>query len=344
MPDVLGVFDLVGQEAAAERLSQLVAADRLAHALLFEGPEGVGKFTAAMALARGLLCRRPPRPAQSCGECASCVKQETGSHADLHLVTTEAARIKISEIREAERGLALRPVEGGRKVLVIEDGHRMTIEAQNALLKTLEEPPGAAHIILTTSRLRNILPTVVSRCQRVRFAPLTAPQIAEVIGRDGTISKPQAAMIAALAQGSLGRAQSLDVEALTADRDRVADLDLRLFGATPNSAIDAVERAADLGSDRRSMMNALDLLALWLRDQVLLASGGDQPIANVDRTADLESLAGRRGLTALLHRARTVMEARRQLELPFNLNATMIAEQMCLALAGHAEMKPVPVW
>jgi hypothetical protein len=85
-------------------------------------------------------------------------------------------------------------------------------------------------------------------------------------------------------------------------------------------------------------------LSLWLRDQIVIASGASSPIANGDKQRDLESLAQQRGLTAVLHRARTVIEARRQIDLPFNLNATMIAEQMCLALAGHAVMKPVPLW
>jgi DNA polymerase III subunit delta' len=338
---VRGLFDLVGQEDAARRLSQLVTSGRLHHALLFEGPEGVGKFTAATALATSLLCRRPPRPGEPCGECASCVKIEGGNHADLHLIRTTEPRIKIAEVRDAERALSLRPVEGQRKLLLIEDIHKMTIEAQNALLKTLEEPRGTTYIILTTSRTRNVLPTVVSRCQRVMFRALSVEQIAQLVSVQG----PAAKMIAALAQGSVGRAQSIEIDAVLEVRDRMADLDRRLDRPTPQAAIDAIEAAQELGQDRGEMAKSLDALLLWLHDQMLLASGADtSELANADLEDDLESLVSARGLTKVLHRARTVIEARRQIDLPFNLNATMIAEQMCLALAGHATMKPVPLW
>ncbi len=336
---MFGLSDLIGQEGAVQRLVRLVTSDRLPHALLFEGPEGVGKFTAAQALAASLLCRRPPRPGDACGECSACVKVEGQNHADLHLIRTPDPRIKIAEVREAERALALRPMEGQRKVLLVEDAHKMTIEAQNALLKTLEEPRGSTHIILTVARLKNVLPTVVSRCQRLRFQALSSSQIA------GLLATEAGPMVAALAQGSVGRAQSIEVAATLEVRNRMAALDRRLEHATPKAALDAIAIAAELGHDRREMAAALDLLALWLRDQITIASGtGESEIANSDRRADLEALSAERGLTELLARARTVMEARRQLDLPFNLNATMIAEQMCLALAGHAVMKPVPLW
>jgi DNA polymerase-3 subunit delta' len=267
------------------------------------------------------------------------VKIEGGNHADLHLIRTTEPRIKIAEVREAERALSLRPLEGQRKLLLIEDVHKMTVEAQNALLKTLEEPRGSTCIILTTSRLRNVLPTVVSRCQRVKFRALTVEQIAHVV------AKPNANMVAAMAQGSVGRAQSIDVEAVIEMRDRMSDLDRRLDRPTPRAAIDAIEAAQELGQDRAELAKALDALMLWIHDQLLIASGADTAeLANVDLTDELEALASARGLTKVLSRARTVMEARRQVDLPFNLNATMIAEQMCLALAGHAVMKPVPLW
>ncbi len=335
-----GLFDLVGQEDAARRLSHLIAVGRLPHALLFEGPEGVGKYTAAFALGAALLCKKPMRPGQACGECSACLKVEGGNHADLHQIRSAEPRIKIAEVREAERALSLRPVEGQRKVLLIEDAHKLTVEAQNALLKTLEEPRGAAHLVLTTSRLLNVLPTVVSRCQRLMFRPLSAEQIASILAIQG----PAASMIAALAQGSVGRAQAIEIDAVLALRDRIAALDKKLDRPTPAAAIDAIDAAQELGQDRAEMAKQLDLLSLWLQDQMQLASSAQGTLANVDKQAELEALANARGLTKILGRARIVIEARRQIDLPFNLNATMIAEQMCLALAGHAVMKPVPLW
>jgi DNA polymerase-3 subunit delta' len=340
---VLGLFDLIGQREAAERLVKLVATNRLPHALVFEGPEGSGKMTAARCLAALIACRRPI-DGRACSECPSCVKILAECHADVRVIAGDGPRIKIQEVRDATLALQLRPVEGKKKILLVEDAHRMTPEAQNALLKTLEEPPGSAHIVLTTSRLRSILPTVISRCQRVRFQPLSARDIAEILRRDAPgLTDASALLMAALSRGSAGRAKTLDVEALLVARDAVAGYDTALDRPTPASARAAVDHAAELGSDRADMIQSLDLLITWLRDQLATAVGRTD-VGSADRIDDLARLAASRGVGEIGRRMKIVLEARRQLDLPNNLNATMIAEQMCLALAGHAEMKPVPLW
>lgn len=338
---VVALRQLVGQDEAVRRLVSLCARDHVPHALLFEGPESVGKMTAARLLAQVLLCHAPERePGTACGACPACIKVETGNHADLHVVTTEERAIKIAGIRDAERVLRLKPVEGARKVLLIEDAHRMNPQAQNALLKTLEEPPGASHIILTTARMRAILPTVVSRCQRVPFHPVPTARIAEIVAATRGISEDRAQLAAALAAGSLGKAQAMDLEALLEARDRLATLDRQLERPRPQTAMAALQSAGALGDDREGILQSLDLLLAWLHDQVVLASGaGAAALANADRRDELEAISAERGLARVLERARAVMEARRQLESPRNFNPTMIAEQLCLALAGHARME-----
>jgi DNA polymerase-3 subunit delta' len=335
-------FALIGQDVAVSRLAALFASDRFPHALLLEGPESVGKATAARQLARRLLCHRGEGPL-ACGQCGACVKVEAGVHADLTIAQVEEKTIKVDHIRELEAVLRLRPLEGERKVLIIPDAHRMSPAAQNALLKTLEEPPGRAHLILTTSRLKAMLPTVVSRCQRVPFAPIPTRLIALEVAEKRGLPTEVAQLIAALAHGSLGRALGLELEVLQAARDHAAALDRQLEGRTPKTAIAAMEAAVELAGEKAGMLETLELWSVWLHDQVLLASGADlTDLANLDRRAELESLAQSRGLEEVLRRTEQVMEAKRQLELSFNFNPAMVAEQLCLALTGHAKLVPAP--
>lgn len=328
--------------SAKEHLLTLLRGDRLPHALLFVGPEGTGKFMAAQALAQTVLCRQR-KDSAPCGACGSCLKFQAQSHADLTVLTTEDKSIKIDQVREAERALRLRPVEGDAKFFLIEDAHRVTLQAQNALLKTLEEPPGNSYIVLTTVNLRAILPTVVSRCQRISFQPMPLEQIRAHLVEHQGISNAHAQMIAALSQGSLGAAihtAQEELEQLLERRNRAASLDVSL---NPGAyALDALDRAAELAEDRHSMGQDLEMLMIWLHDQMVLASGSEQQaLANADQSERLEQLANKRGLKLILERTRAVMRARQQLSAPFNLNAQMLAEELCLSLAGHTRLQNI---
>lgn len=331
---------IVGQAEVARRLSGLLSRDRLPHAMLFAGPEGVGKLAAAQLLGQVLMCtERRPGEAAACDSCPACFKVKTQGHADVHLVQTEARTLKVGEVRDATRVLSLRPMEGPGKVLIIREADRMTIEAQNALLKTLEEPPGTTWLILTSARPRAILPTVLSRCQRFAFRPIAREALAELLIAERGLSEPHALLIAAMAQGSIEHARALDPAALLEARDRVALLDQRLEAGRKNAVYEALEVSTELGEDRSELEAFLDLMLVWLHDQVLLASAADaRGVANVDRVADLTTLVERRGLRTVLERTRAVLHAKSQLGLPFNLNRAMIAEHLCLGLAGQVRV------
>lgn len=331
---------LHGQEHASRCLERLVAGGRIPHALLFEGPPGVGKATAAHRFGALLLCETPADTHQACGACPGCRKVTAGTHADLHILADDRP-LKIDAVREATRVLGLKPVEGFRKVVIVEDIDRMTPQAQNALLKTLEEPPGAAHLILTASRVRNVLPTVVSRCQRVPFSPLSIPVMVEVLETQRELDPETATLVAALAQGSLGAALGTDVPALLAARNIIAELDRRLTPDAPAGEVDALDRAQELPSNRAELRGLFDLWTVWLRDQMLLATRQADHIANRDRLAELESQAEARGLSAILRRSEALLEAKRQLDMPFNYNPQMVLEQLFLALVGRQRLARV---
>lgn len=336
---------LIGQTAAVEELAQRVAADRLPHALLFEGPDGVGKTTAAEALAGLLVCKSPDRLG-ACGRCPSCAKLDAGAHADVRRIRpNEKGNVVVDSIRELERQILLRPLEGLRKVALIPEAHRMTPGAQNALLKTLEEPPIGTYLVLVTDRPQQaLLPTVLSRCQRVRFRPLSRDEVAQVMKREAKDrTADERDLLAALAEGSPGRALGLDLDGLLDRREQVQDLDERLDPRSPRAPIEAIDAAAELGRDRDALRALLDTWASWARDQALLASGlDDDALTHRDCASALRALAERRGLESALARADALLEARRQLDLPFNLNGVMVAEQTFLTLAGQLPLRRVP--
>lgn len=220
----------MGQDEVQARLDRQLVQDRLPHALVFEGPRGVGKGTAVEILTKILLCkRRDANGTSACGECPACIKLENGTHADVQIVERDGAFVKIDAIRAASRGLSLRPVEGTRKILVVHEADRMNPAAQNALLKTLEEPPGAAHIFLLTDRPQLLLPTVLSRCGRVRFLPLPVEAVKERLLKEG-LPPNQAELVAAMTHGSLGDALATDADDLMQRRDTIAALDAALSG------------------------------------------------------------------------------------------------------------------
>jgi DNA polymerase-3 subunit delta' len=209
--------DIFGQESAIESLRRAFAADRLPHGLIFAGPWGIGKATTAGELAAWFLCEQPGK-LDACGKCQSCIAMKANSHPDYHVITKELARVhdrsgtskatqlSINVIRLEMAGPASRKTVMGRgKFFVIEEAELMTAAAQNALLKTLEEPWGRTLIVLLTPRAGDMLATIRSRCQTVAFSPLSEELIREELQRRG-INASTAKTASELCDGSLGAA------------------------------------------------------------------------------------------------------------------------------------------
>lgn len=209
--------DILGQDPAIDILRRSYAEDRLPHGLIFAGPVGVGKATTARALAGLFLCEKS-KGAQPCGKCPSCVIFEAGNHPDCHVITKELIRyhdktgtskgidLSIHVIRpELIVPAGRKPTMNGGKVFIIEQAELMNAAAQNSMLKTLEEPFGRTLIILLTDQPDTLLPTIRSRCQIIRFAPLHAAMVRSELEKRG-IDERDAAEAAAFTDGSLGLA------------------------------------------------------------------------------------------------------------------------------------------
>jgi DNA polymerase III subunit delta' len=260
--------EILGQDWVVSHLKAAMLAGRLSHAYLFLGPSGVGKATTARALAAALNCAQPEADGDACGSCPSCRRMCAGTHPDFLVITPEEgkAQIKIEVIRELRRLTEYPPLGGGWRVVLIKPAEALTAQsdaAANALLKTLEEPPERHLLVLTARGEADLLPTIVSRCHKLAFAPLPSALIIQELEKRRALPRTQAALVAALSGGSLGRALALDPEELVRQRDQVlADLDDINRGATGL----VLEWAQRLSKNRPDLDNFLLLAQLWYRD------------------------------------------------------------------------------
>ena len=317
---------VVGHAEAAARLAHAAADDRVPAAVLLVGPAGIGKRTLADAFAARLLCAAPVAGG-ACGACAHCTRVGAGTHPDLHLVARDPERrdIRIEQVRELTRWLTLQPLMAARKVGVLDDAHCLSEQAQNALLKTLEEPPGAAVLVLVASSAALLLPTVRSRCQVVRLEPLPAAEVVRVLEASG-VPAEQASQLAPLAEGSPGRALALAGEAETRARARVLrDLPrLRELGA------DELSRTAQELS-RGALDAGLATALAWYRDVLETALvPGAEPRRNPAAAAAIRRVAAAWPPTLVLRQLELVCDTIADLEK--NANRMLSVETLLLAL------------
>jgi DNA polymerase-3 subunit delta' len=214
-----------GQDAARRTFLAAFERGRLGQSYLLAGPDGVGKRLFAKELAKALLCERPPAPMTACDACPGCAQVEAGTHPDvLSLRTPEGKHeLPVDSMREFCSHLALKPIRGARKVGIVEDADDFNEESANSFLKTLEEPPPGALLLLIANDIDRQLPTILSRCQVVRFAPLPDADIDAILEAGGMSDAAKRARLARLASGSAGRALALDDDAFAAVRQKLVD-------------------------------------------------------------------------------------------------------------------------
>lgn len=311
-----GVFGrIAGHKRLAGLLSRAIARETLPPALLFAGPTGVGKWRMAVAVAQALNCQNPLELSSgsdgsmsdgasvvydACGACRSCDRIARGLHVDVIAVEPdEKASIKIDVVRDVLARTAYRPFEGRRRVVLVRETDTLEPQAQNALLKSLEEPPPATVFILTTAVPGALLPTIRSRMMTLRFGRLTTEEVSEVLVRDHGRTREDALVVSALADGSIGQALALE----SADVAVLRETALLLLGETGRQADTAVRlRAAATvvaGESRKErsrdeLSAILRLASSMLRDIEAINSNADlRVLANPVVAGDLRTLAPR---------------------------------------------------
>jgi len=323
--------EMVGQDRAVAMLQHAVASGRLAHACLFDGPESVGKRSAALGLAYALCC--PEAPGLGCGTCDVCRRIEAGQHPDVLALAPAAQQYVVDQAREVVAIASTRPHEAPARILILDRADALNASSANCLLKTLEEPCPGNHLVLVTSAPDRLLATIRSRTQRVRFAALQPAALVEIATRKGA-TRAQAETAASLAGGQVGRLlQALESEA-ESTLWAVVD-NFRKAAAT--RGIGAIFDAAGEFSDKESRQDlpeVLALLARLYRDALVTAAGAGDLVLLRDRANELETLAGRArkdyDLLALRSALREVVQA--SLALASNVNPVTALEKMLMDL------------
>jgi DNA polymerase-3 subunit delta' len=279
--------EIRGHDALKSFLSRALGRDRVPPAVLFAGPEGVGKKALALAASRALVCLG--RRDDPCDECASCDRARRGIHPDVVLVAPPSkTAIKIDQVRDLAREVGSRPFESRNRGFVIDDAHLMTEEASNALLKSLEEPPDTSHVFLVTATPQGLLPTIRSRCQVLRAGPLPADVVQAHLRDVAGMSAEEARLRARLCGGSIGAALAFESDVYRAVREDT----IRLLEATERGAaletLDLSQRLADA----EDLPLALTTLRSLLRDlQALRLGVPEASLLNADVADRLRGLA-----------------------------------------------------
>lgn len=325
---------LTAHPLARKLLSRALERSRLSHAYLLSGPPGAGKRTLAREFAASLFCETGNFP--PCNQCDSCRRVTAGVHPDLSLIEADGKNIKIEAIRELSSRLHLHSYEGGMKAAIIPEAERMTESAQNAFLKTLEEPPPDTVLIMTSTNLSRLLTTISSRCQIIRLGKLPERIIARLVTEQRDLDQEKAKLIASLSQGDARRALDMDLEFVVGFRKEMIEGLLALESEDVIAILDYAEDMARSGQPAEAM---LDLFSGFYRD-VMHIKLGMEDIWNSDLETQAKAEARSSSLSMIIEKMAMVHTARTRGQ--GNANPRLNWEILTMALKGvqGAEIHP----
>ena len=323
--------DIYGHEKQISILQTAAARNRIPHAYLFYGTEGVGKRTVAEIFSKAMNCMN--NTIDACDECPSCVKIDRGNHPDVVMIRAEGQFIKVKEIRELQERMKFRPLEGRKRIFIIDDADRMNIVSANALLKTLEEPSASNILILITARPHQLPMTILSRCQHVRFNPLQRETIAAYLQKKVSLDSQASFLISLSSGGSIGRALTLHDDSYLTTRNAVFTIMSKI---RMNDPLMVLLLPNDFGQDRKEVMERLGILMAGYRDALVYKETGEvDRVINQDHIDVIQSVAGNVAGRDILNSIRAVDRAFHALSQ--NANKQLTLETMVFRLSRYCE-------
>lgn len=347
---------IAGNSRVKEVLKRMLDSGRLPGALLFAGEEGVGKKLFALEIARALNCRTP-RDGEGCGQCSACTRigklnypeREDADewnqiiwtdHPDVGLVVAPRRVLRVEQMRQIEKEANFRPFEGKARVFLIDEADKLNDASANALLKVLEEPPRTSYLILITARPAMLLPTILSRCQMIRFAPLTPDEIETQLTRNN-VDKKTARVRARAAGGSMGRAMAGDLVTFTSQRKAM----LKVLNAlvVSNNRAELLRSAEQLNEAqyKDEFEERLDVLETLIRDAWMLSLGvKSSQLVNEDLLSELQPISEELDPSRAANWILQIEDVREQLIV--NVNRKITTDALFLTMAGEVAAQKRP--
>src|SRR5687768_10785707 len=341
--------ELTGNTRAKEALRRMLVSDRLPGALLFAGEEGVGKKRFALEVARSLNCRTP-KDYEACGVCSSCVRIAKlnypvrddadewtqiiwTDHPDVGLVIAPRRVLRVEQMRQIEKEANFRPFEGKARVFLIDEADKLNDASANALLKVLEEPPKTSHLILITARPAMLLPTILSRCQMIRFSPLTPAEIETHLTKNNLVDKKTARLRARAAGGSMGRALSGDLVTFTSQRKAMLKVLHALVVSDDRAQLLRSAEQLNEAQYKEEFEERLDVLETLIRDAWMLSLGVESSqLVNEDLTPELQEISRKLDSGRAADWILQIEDLREQLIV--NVNRKITTDALFLVMAG----------
>lgn len=290
--------NIIGHERIIENLRNAIEKDHISHCYLFEGEESLGKKIVALTFAKTLLCKE--QGFEPCNRCNSCLKFDNWNHPDMKLIEPEKNLIRKKVIDNLIKKINIGPLESKRKIIIIDDSHQMRVEGQNALLKTLEEPPSYINIILITSNSNNLIPTILSRSQIIKFYPVENEKIVELLNTEYNKTIEEASFIAHFTKGSIGKSIMLSQsDEFFNKRDEIIEIINDIVNGDKAKIFNSIEFFI---KNKDIYEEVLDIILYWFRDLMIFQQARDseliinrdkipllsnQSYLNVDRINDI---------------------------------------------------------
>jgi DNA polymerase III subunit delta' len=349
--------ELTGNARVKDSLKRMITSGRLPGALLFAGEEGVGKKRFALEVARALNCRTP-KDGEACGVCSSCVRiaklnypeREDAdewtqiiwtNHPDVGLVVAPKRVLRVEQMRQIEKEANYRPFEGKARVFLIDEADKLNDASANALLKVLEEPPRTSYLILITARPAMLLPTILSRCQMIRFAPLSPNEIESHLLTNKLADSKTARLRARAAAGSIGRALSGDLVSFTSQRKAMLGVLNALVMSNDRAQLLRSAEQLNEAQYKDEFEERLDVLETLIRDAWMLALGVKPDlVVNADLLSELEKFSERLDAARVGDWLLQIEDVREQLIVNVNRKAT--TDSLFLTMAGDVPPQKRP--
>jgi len=313
--------DVIGHKTNIDLLKNSLRSGRIANAYLFAGPPDVGKEFIAVNFAKALNCLDPRDDCDACGVCISCRKIDDGNHPDVRKIGPDGAWIKIDQIRDLQRQISYKPMEGRRKVYITLDAERMTRETANSFLKTLEEPPGTSTLILVTTNMNALLSTIRSRCQILKFSNVPRNILRGKLIERFIITEAEAKSIVMLSGGKVGKAYKL-----AQDNDFSIELDMPKI-LRKSDRIEVFKIAEELSQNP----DGLDLLLTWYRDLLLIKQNCQgELLTHSDKLNELSQIANDCSRLQIHQAIETIMKTKQMIQR--NINSMLAMEVMVFKL------------